>query len=126
MGYNDIGQFRSRGAPVSRTQEIPKKWQAFPRVMHDQARGTGQEACKNVAGRVGPGQEVFKISRDGSGRAVPGQYVFTCHGRAGPSRVRRFLRITGPVRSGRVGSGRVGSGRVGSGRVGSGRVTLSS
>ena len=57
---------------------------------------------QNIAGRVGSSQEVFLISRDGSGQEV--------------------FNLTGRVGSDWVGSGRVGSGRVGSGRVGSGQV----
>ena len=64
---------------------------------------------RSVAGRVGSGQEVFKILRVRSGPVV------------------RCCTIARRVGSGRVGSGgfgisRVGSGRVGSGRVGSGPV----
>ena len=61
------------------------------------AHGSSQAVFKNIAGRVGSGQEVFEMTR-----------VVSC--RVGSCR----------VVSGRVGSGRVGSGRVGSGRVGSG------
>lgn len=38
---------------------------------HDPARGSGLKVFKKSAGRVGPGQEVLKISRVGSGRVSP-------------------------------------------------------
>ena len=84
-----------QGAPSLRKKT--KNTQSSSRVGHDPPRRSGQEVLKNSGGRVGPGQEVFHISRVESG-GIPCSWVG----------------------SGRVGSGRVGSGRVGSGRVGSG------